>query len=125
MSATVAFGTFAPRRCTISTKNLVEKYEYTLASFNDMRGIAVTQERKKSMTIRKALNGKPYAGSPHVRFDACDVAPSEKPRCGALLYKKIGIVVLFAGVAACSAAGVPCGNVTLREVVRGHAGACL
>lgn len=29
------------------------------------------------------------------------------------------VVVLFAGVALCFAAGVPCGNVALREVVRG------
>ena len=29
------------------------------------------------------------------------------------------IAVVSAGVAVCSAAGVPCGNVALREVVRG------
>ena len=32
------------------------------------------------------LNGKPYAGNPHVRFDEGEVA-SEKPRRGSLLYK--------------------------------------
>ena len=40
------------------------------------------------------LNGKPYAGNPHVRFDEGEVA-SEKPRRGPLLYKSIvdGMVV--------------------------------
>ena len=47
------------------------------------------QERKKSMTTRKALNGKPYAGNPHVRFDEGEVAPAATPRRGSLLYKQL------------------------------------
>ena len=31
--------------------------------------------KKKSMTTGNALNGKPYAGNPHVRFDEGEVAP--------------------------------------------------
>ena len=34
------------------------------------------------------LDGKPYAGNPHVRFDEGEVA-SAKPRRGSLLYKKL------------------------------------
>ena len=34
------------------------------------------------------LDGKPYAGNPHVRFDEGEVA-STKPRRGALLYSKV------------------------------------
>jgi hypothetical protein len=30
---------------------------------------STAQEMKKAMTTGKALNGKPYAGNPHVRFD--------------------------------------------------------
>ena len=30
---------------------------------------STAHERTKSMTTRKTLNGKPYAGNPHVRFD--------------------------------------------------------
>ena len=40
------------------------------------------------MTNRKALDGKPYAGNPHVRFDEGEVASAAKPRRGSLLYKK-------------------------------------
>ena len=35
---------------------------------------STAQERKKSMTTGKALNGKPYAGNLHVRFDEGEVA---------------------------------------------------
>ena len=38
------------------------------------------------MTERESLNGKPYAGTPHVRFDEGEVA-SATPRRGSLLYK--------------------------------------
>ena len=38
------------------------------------------------MTTGKALNGKPYAGNPHVRFDEGEVAPAATPRRGSLLY---------------------------------------
>ena len=34
----------------------------------------------------KALNGKPYAGNPHVRFDEGEVASAATPRRGSLLY---------------------------------------
>ena len=39
------------------------------------------------MTTRKALNGKPYAGNPHVRFDEGEVASAATPRRGSLLYR--------------------------------------
>ena len=39
------------------------------------------------MATGKALNGKPYAGNPHVRFDEGEVAPAATPRRGSLLYK--------------------------------------
>ena len=38
------------------------------------------------MTTGKALNGKPYAGNPHVRFDEGEVASAATPRRGSLLY---------------------------------------
>ena len=38
------------------------------------------------MTTGKALNGKPYAGNPHVRFDGGEVASAATPRRGSLLY---------------------------------------
>ena len=41
------------------------------------------------MATGKALNGKPYAGNPHVRFDEGEVAPAATPRRGSLLYKKL------------------------------------
>ena len=39
------------------------------------------------MATGKALNGKPYAGNPHVRFDEGEVAPAATPRRGSLLYR--------------------------------------
>ena len=45
---------------------------------------STAQERKKAMATGKALNGKPYAGNPHVRFDEGEVASA----AGSLLYKK-------------------------------------
>ncbi|MBQ6914340.1 MAG: hypothetical protein IJQ65_01355, partial [Kiritimatiellae bacterium] len=45
------------------------------------------EERKESMATGKALDGKPYAGNPHVRFDEGEVAPAATPRRGSLLYK--------------------------------------
>ena len=41
------------------------------------------------MATGKALNGKPYAGNPHVRFDEGEVAPAATPRRGSLLYNSI------------------------------------
>ena len=39
------------------------------------------------MATGKALDGKPYAGNPHVRFDEGEVAPAATPRRGSLLYQ--------------------------------------
>ena len=38
------------------------------------------------MATGKALNGKPYAGNPHVRFDEGEVASAATSRRGSLLY---------------------------------------
>ena len=43
------------------------------------------------MATGKALDGKPYAGNPHVRFDEGEVAPAATPRRGSLLYKAISL----------------------------------
>ena len=40
------------------------------------------------MATEKALNGKAYAGNPHVRFDEGEVASTATPRRGSLLYNK-------------------------------------
>ena len=53
------------------------------------------------MTTGKALNGKPYAGNPHVRFDEGEVALAATPRRGSLLYN---LYVLAASVATAAAA---------------------
>ena len=49
------------------------------------------KEREESMATGKALDGKPYAGNPHVRFDEGEVAPAATPRRGSLLYKLDGL----------------------------------
>ena len=41
------------------------------------------------MTKREALNGKPYAGNPHVRFDEGEAASTATSRRGSLLYKEL------------------------------------
>ena len=46
------------------------------------------KERKESMATGKALDGQPYAGNPHVRFDEGEVAPAATLRRGSLLYKE-------------------------------------
>ena len=51
------------------------------------------------MTTGKALNGKPYAGNPHVRFDEGEVASAATSRRGSLLYKKHAINHLAVSVA--------------------------
>ena len=66
------------------------------------------------MTTGKALNGKPYAGNPHVapsqryggtsRFDEGEVAPAATPRRGSLLYNVKFYVVAITAVIALSAA---------------------
>jgi hypothetical protein len=56
------------------------------------------------MTTGKALNGKPYAGNPHVRFDEGEVAPAATPRRESLLYTiktakaQRGRAVVFAAI---------------------------
>ena len=40
------------------------------------------------MATGKALNGKPYAGNPHVRFDEGEVASAATSRRGSLLYNQ-------------------------------------
>ena len=53
------------------------------------------------MTTGKALNGKPYAGNPHVRFDEGEVASAATPRRGSLLYNKIAFLMsLTTGIVA-------------------------
>ena len=46
------------------------------------------------MTKREALNGKPYAGNPHVRFDEGEAASTATSRRGSLLYKLLNFVKL-------------------------------
>ena len=41
------------------------------------------------MTTRKALNGKPYAGSPRVWSDEVENAPAATPRCGSPLHRQL------------------------------------
>ena len=55
------------------------------------------------MATGKSLNGKPYAGNPHVRFDEGEVASSATPRRGSLLYKKMLTLVAALFAAAASA----------------------
>ena len=55
------------------------------------------------MATGKALNGKPYAGNPHVRFDEGEVAPVATPRRGSLLYKKNVIRVAVTAFLMCAA----------------------
>ena len=60
------------------------------------------------MTTGKALDGKSYAGNPHVRFDEGEVAPAATPRRGSLLYKlksKMMLVAAFATTLAISSLG--------------------
>ena len=56
------------------------------------------------MATGKALDGKPYAGNPHVRFDEGEVAPAATPRRGSLLYKKL-MMACVAAVAAATGLG--------------------
>ena len=50
------------------------------------------------MATGKALDGKPYAGNPHVRFDEGEVAPAATPRRGSLLYKRLARLCIVGGV---------------------------
>ena len=66
------------------------------------------------MTTGKALNGKPYAGNPHVapsqcyggtgRFDEGEVASAATPRRGSLLYKVVGSFQRAFALGICAAA---------------------
>ena len=48
------------------------------------------------METGKALNGKPYAGNPHVRFDEGEVASAATPRRGSLLYSISKLIAIAA-----------------------------
>ena len=50
------------------------------------------------MTAGKALDGKPYAGNPHVRFDEGEVASAATPRRGPLLYNTVDVEDIGRGV---------------------------
>ena len=50
------------------------------------------------MTTGKALNGKPYAGNPHVRFDEGEVASAATPRRGSLLYNMNKMIAVAAAI---------------------------
>ena len=52
------------------------------------------------MATGKALDGKPYAGNPHVRFDEGEVAPAATPRRGSLLYNITRMMAVATVVAA-------------------------
>ena len=65
------------------------------------------------MTTGKALNGKPYAGNPHVRFDEGEVAPAATPRRGPLLYRGRSIALALAMV--CTAFGTAAGEEALPK----------
>ena len=59
----------------------------------------------------KALDGKPYAGNPHVRFDEGEVAPAATPRRGSLLYRALCGTILAAGMAIAA----PAADVTIEK----------
>ena len=64
-----------PPRVGGREKGKVRNAETELAGERKSYNIRSTaQERKKAMATGKALNGKPYAGNPHVRFDEGEVA---------------------------------------------------
>ncbi|MBR1587069.1 MAG: family 10 glycosylhydrolase [Kiritimatiellae bacterium] len=68
------------------------------------------------MATGKALDGKPYAGNPHVRFDEGEVASAATPRRGSLLYKNVFLGCLFAALAAAGASYEPAlgGEVSIK-----------
>ena len=57
------------------------------------------------MTTRKALNGKPYVGNPHVRVDEEAGAPAATPRRGSRLYNANTRKALAVAAAICMAGG--------------------
>ena len=56
------------------------------------------------MTKREALNGKPYAGNPHVRFDEGEAASTATSRRGSLLYRESVLLLLATGMLSCVSA---------------------
>ena len=59
------------------------------------------------MATGKALDGKPYAGNPHVRFDEGEVALAATPRRGSLLCRKQTLKAVVSAAAICMAAALP------------------
>ena len=72
------------------------------------------------MTTRKALDGKPYAGNQHVRFDDGEVIPSAKPRRGSLLYKRLVALLLVAGAVFAAVGAKSFDDVIGDAVAKGH-----
>ena len=58
------------------------------------------KERTKVVTKREALNGKPYAGNPHARFDEGEVASAATPRRGPLFYTKKDVIKRYGSLLA-------------------------
>ena len=76
------------------------------------------KERKESMATGKALDGKPYAGNPHVRFDEGEVASAAKPRRGSLLYKMakhMRVCVLLSVLALAGTGTLNADDITLAQ----------
>ena len=61
--------------------------------------------KEKAVATGKALDGKPYAGNPHVRFDEGEVAPAAMPRRGSLLYTAVATLVVAMAVCIARADG--------------------
>ena len=66
------------------------------------------------MATGKALNGKPYAGNTHVRFDEGEVAPAATPRRGSLLYKSAKMLAWVVAAAASAALPALAATVTVN-----------
>lgn len=66
------------------------------------------------MTTGKALDVKPYAGNPHVQFDAGKTAPAATPRRGSLLCRN-AVIALAATAAVMSASAAQTLRVVSRE----------
>ncbi|MBE6397266.1 MAG: formylglycine-generating enzyme family protein [Lentisphaerae bacterium] len=66
------------------------------------------------MTKRESLNGKPYAGNLHVRFDEGEAASTATSRRGALLYKMK--VILLSALATSLAFGANETSITIDSV---------
>ena len=54
------------------------------------------QRKVESMATGKVLNGKPYAGNPHVRFDEGEAALAATPRRGSLRCKILTVLLAMA-----------------------------